>query len=325
MGDVAMTVPVLRALSSQHPNLKITVLTRSFFKPFFEDIPNVYVFEADIKGKHKGVLGLWKLSKALKKLKFDVVADLHNVLRSKVLKFFFFGKKVIQINKGRQEKSALVNGELFEQLKTTHQRYADVFKQLGFQIDLNHPIFPKKESLNSKSIQHLGTDSKKWIGIAPFAAFEGKMYPLDLMEKVIENLLKEYKVILFGAGNDEAKILDRIADQYDGVINLAGKFLLDEELDVISNLDLMLAMDSGNAHLAAMLGVKVITIWGVTHPYAGFLPFNHTIDSAILADKTHYPKIPTSVYGNKLPEGYENAMRSISPKQIISKVLDAIK
>lgn len=325
MGDVAMTVPVIRALTTQYPNVKITVLTRSFFKPFFKNIPNVCVFEADIKGKHKGVFGLWKLSKALKKTQFDVVADLHNVLRSKILKFFFFGKKVVQIDKGRQEKKALIEGELFEPLTTTHQRYADVFTQLGFQIELNSPTFPKKANLDSKVFQHMSLDSKKWIGIAPFAAFKGKMYPLDLMEKVIENLIKEHKVILFGAGNSEATILERIANQYDGVINLAGKYSLDEELEIISNLDLMLAMDSGNAHLAAMLGVKVITIWGVTHPYAGFLPFNHPIDSGVLADRTQYPKIPTSVYGNKFPKGYENAMRSISPAQIISKILVALK
>ena len=88
-----MTVPVLRALTTQHPELKITVVTRSFFKPFFQDLENVSVYEADLKGKHKGILGLYKLSKELKALNFDAVADLHNVLRSKILKFFFFGKK----------------------------------------------------------------------------------------------------------------------------------------------------------------------------------------------------------------------------------------
>ncbi len=58
MGDVAMTVPVLRALTTQYPELKITVVTRAFFKPFFQDLKNVSVYTADFKGKHKGVLGL---------------------------------------------------------------------------------------------------------------------------------------------------------------------------------------------------------------------------------------------------------------------------
>lgn len=229
-----------------------------------------------------------------------------------------------QIDKGRQDKKALIKGENFKPLKTTHERYADVFERLGFKVDLTHPVFPEKETLSPKQLQIIGDDSKKRIGIAPFAAFEGKMYPMDLMIKVIEQLAPDYNIILFGAKNEEAQQLDTISHSIENVVNLAGKLSLSEELDVISNLDVMIAMDSGNAHLAAMLGITVITIWGVTHPFAGFLPFNHSIDSTVLADRTQYPKIPTSVYGNKQPEGYENAMRSITPEHIISKLKDLL-
>ena len=320
MGDVAMTVPVLRAFVSQYPDVKLTVLTKPVFRPLFRGIENLQVVDAQIKGKHKGIFGLWKLSKSLKTLEFDAVADLHNVLRSKILKLFFFGKTVIQIDKGRKEKKALTRGQIFEQLKTTHQRYADVFQKLGYPINLQLPGAPKKVNLNETYLNVIGNDSKKWIGIAPFAAFEGKTYPLDLMSKVIEQLSKKYKILLFGARNEEAETLASLANTFDNTISLAGKFSLSEELDIISNLDLMLSMDSGNAHLAAMLGVKVLTIWGVTHPYAGFLPFNHNLDTALLADRQQFPKIPTSVYGNQFPEGYENAIKSITPDQIISKI-----
>ena len=137
-----MTVPVLRALSAQYPELKITVVTRAFFRPFFQDLENVSFYEADLKGKHKGVLGLYKLSKELKKLRFDAVADVHNVLRSKILKLFFFGKKVVQLNKGRAEKKALTSGVSFKQLKTTHQRYADVYSLLRlFQVKQFYYLF----------------------------------------------------------------------------------------------------------------------------------------------------------------------------------------
>ncbi|WP_241485235.1 glycosyltransferase family 9 protein [Psychroserpens damuponensis] len=325
MGDVAMTVPVLRALIAQHPHVKLTVLTKPFFTPFFRDLTNVTIVSAQIKGKHKGVLGLFKLSKELKRLDIDCIADLHNVLRSKILKFFLFGKQVVQLDKGRDEKKALVDGESFKQLKSTHQRYADVFEKLGFPIDLSQPIFPKKENLKEDYLKVIGNDTKPWIGIAPFAAFDGKMYPLDLMTTVIETLSKDYKVLLFGAGNEEKIILNTLAKHGESIVNLAGQFSLNEELDIISNLDLMLAMDSGNAHIAAMLGVKVITVWGITHPYAGFLPFNTTLDATILADRIKYPKIPTSIYGNKRPEDYENAMRTISPNTIVSKIINALK
>ena len=319
MGDVAMTVPVIRAFSEQHPDIRITVLTRALFKPFFRDIKNLSVYVADVKGRHKGVLGLYKLSTELKALQIDAVADLHNVLRSKILKLFFGSVPFIQIDKGKSQKKALISGQLFEQLKTTHQRYIDVFEALGFNLNLSSPTFPTKKTAPDKVRQ--GTaNSRKWIGAAPFAAFEGKTYPLDLMKEVIAELSKDYQVLLFGGGQSEIEILNTIEATHDHVINLAGQLSMDEELDVISNLDVMISMDSGNAHLAAMLGIQVITLWGVTHPYAGFYPFNQDINNALLSDRKQYPKIPTSVYGKTYPPDYKNVMRTIAPQEVVNKV-----
>ncbi|WNH13958.1 glycosyltransferase family 9 protein [Thalassobellus suaedae] len=325
MGDVAMTVPVLNGLCQKYPDIKITVLTRAFFVPFFRDLPNATVFSADVKGKHKGTFGLYKLARELNKAnEFYAIADLHNVLRSQILRKLINSKRLVSIDKGRKEKKALVSGSIFKQLKTTHERYADVFKVLGFPVDLSNPVFPNKSDLSKKLQTLLGSDSKKMIGIAPFAAHEGKMYPVDLMRDVIASLSKDYKIILFGGGQKEIDILNNFENDFNNVINIAGKLSIDEELDVISNLDVMLSMDSGNAHMAAMLGIKTITIWGVTHPYAGFAPFNQPDEYALLADRNQFPKIPTSVYGNKYPENYREASRSISPKSIVDKIKDIL-
>ena len=315
-----MTVPVLRVLTTQYPELKFTVVTRAFFKPFFQDLENVTVYEADFKGKHKGVLGLYKLSKELKALKFDTVADLHNVLRSKILKFFFLGKKVVQLDKGRAEKKALTSGQNFQQLKTTHQRYADVFKALGYVVDLSQSNFSEPKLLSEKLSVFISNKEFKTIGIAPFAAHQSKMYPLIQMERVINELSKIYNVVLFGGGKKEIEILDQLETKYKNVKSIAGKLNLEDELSLISNLDIMLSMDSGNAHIAAMLGKKVITVWGVTHPFAGFAPFNQPNDFALVADRNKFPLIPTSVYGNKFPEGYENAAGSVLETVIVSKI-----
>ena len=173
-------------------------------------------------------------------------------------------------------------------------------------------------------INFVGEKSNSWIGIAPFAAFKSKMYPLDKMVDVIDALSKDYKILLFGGGEKEISFLQPLADTYENVINLAGKLSLEEELNVISNLDIMLSMDSGNGHLAAMLGKKVITVWGVTHPFAGFTPFNQPDNYQLLSDRDKFPKIPTSIYGNKFPDGYEQAAGSISPEEIVSKIKDEI-
>ncbi|MDW7693957.1 glycosyltransferase family 9 protein [Flammeovirgaceae bacterium SG7u.111] len=328
LGDVAMTVPAVRALAIQHPDLKITILSRDFFKPLFQDIPNVSFYAADVKGKHKGVLGLKKLSSELKKLEVDAVADLHSVLRSNILKLFFklSGIPVVQIDKGRKEKKQLVEGKIFQQLKTTHQRYLDVFQQLGFDVSYTSESLSPKSAIPQKALDILKEKKEKWIGIAPHAAFEGKMYPLDLMEKVIASLNDKegVKTLLFG-GPEDKRVLDSLAQKYHHVESMVGKLSFEEELQLISNLDIMLSMDSGNAHLASVFGVKTITLWGVTHPYAGFYPFDQSPKYALLADRNQFPLIPTSIYGNKFPEGYENAMRTIQPAAVVEKVVDVLE
>jgi ADP-heptose:LPS heptosyltransferase len=79
-------------------------------------------------------------------------------------------------------------------------------------------------------------------------------------------------------------------------------------------------MDSGNAHIAAMLGIKVVTLWGATHPYTGFSPFNQSLENCLVSDREKYPLLPTSVYGNKNVARYEDAMRTISVNDIIQKI-----
>jgi len=144
------------------------------------------------------------------------------------------------------------------------------------------------------------------------------------MKEVIVNISKEHTVLLFGGGEKETKQLKTISEKNENVFSIVQPFSLNEQLDFISNLDLMISMDSANGHLAAMYGIKVITIWGVTHPYAGFAPFNQNSKHSILVDRNRHPKIPTSIYGNKFPEEYRQAINSISPEKIINKIKESI-
>ncbi len=326
MGDVAMTVPVLRALVLHYPEVKITVVSRPFFQPFFDGIPNVDFFGVDLKERHKGFLGLLRLFSDLRKLNIDAVADLHNVLRSKVVRTLFAlsGKKVAATDKGRAEKKALTSltNKTFTPVKPMVERHVDTFKQLGFSIDLSNAQFPEKATLSQDILSITGTKSQNWIGIAPFAQYESKVYPTDLMQQVMDGLAenKNYKIFLFGGGEKEIQLLNQLQNQHENVIVLAGKLKLKQELEVISNLDVMLSMDSGNAHIAAMLGIKVITLWGATHPYAGFKPFNQPDDFCLTSDRTQYPLVPTSIYGNKKVAGYEEVMRSIAVENIVEKL-----
>ena len=332
MGDVAMLVPVLSYLEVEYPSIAITLLTKPQFAPIFKSFLNIKIIEADVKGKHKGISGLYRLFKQLKQLGITSVADVHNVLRSSILKFFFKSSKIpfVQIDKGRKEKKALtrIKNKDFKQLKTTHERYADVFRKLGLKIDLSKVKQLAKSEFTSSIKAIIGEKKKKWIGIAPFAAHEGKMYPIPLMEQVIQQLEEkgEYTVLLFGGGVSEIEKLHTIVQQTSiELIVVAGKLSFEQELEVISNLDVMLSMDSGNGHLAANYNVPVVSLWGVTHPYAGFAPFAQPIENAILSDRFTYPLIPTSIYGNKYPEGYGKVMDSILPERVVQKIIETLR
>ncbi len=326
MGDVAMTVPVLRVFAETYPEVQLTVVSKKHFKPFFNTIPTINFIEADVYGKHKN-FGLLKLANEAKSKGIDAVADLHNVIRSKIISNYLRlqGYKVATIDKGREEKRKLTASEnkKFAQLKTTHQRYADVFEKLGFPLDLSKHTFPERQQLNRRLHSLIGQHTKKAIGIAPFAAHDSKMYPLEQMKQVISEVHKteKYKIFLFGGGQKEEEKLKGIASNFENVTNVAGQLTFEEELALISNLDGMLSMDSGNGHLAAMFGIPVITLWGVTHPFAGFVPFNQPMVNQLTADREQYPLIPTSIYGNKFPEGYKNAIESIKPEKVVNAVL----
>jgi ADP-heptose:LPS heptosyltransferase len=187
---------------------------------------------------------------------------------------------------------------------------------------LSQPSFPPKQKLEPAITKLFGEKNKPWIGIAPFAQYDAKVYPLDLMLEVIQLLTQNqaYEVFLFGGGTQEIKQLHLLAKDLNHVKVVPGKITFEQELQIISNLDVMLSMDSGNGHIAAMYGVKVVTLFGATHPYAGFQPFNQPKENALVPDRNQFPKLPTSVYGNKKVEGYQTAMRTISPESIVQSV-----
>ncbi len=327
LGDVAMTVPVLWSLSEQFPEFDIVFASQGFAEPLVSSIPRVSFFKADLKNRHKGFMGIWRLAKDLKKLgTYYAMADLHDVLRTKILRIFLTGsiKKVAVIDKGRFEKRAITRrkNKKLVQLKHSVKRYESVFNSLGVNLKVQF----SKLNINThiSSVPQINIEHKqgKWIGIAPFAKHKGKMYPVNLIEKVVEQLssIPNTKLFLFGGGREEIEVLTTWETQFKNTFCLAGKIKLDDELRVMEQLDIMLTMDSANMHLASLVGTPVISVWGATHPFAGFYGWNQNVDNAVQIDDLSCR--PCSVFGNKPCFRKDYAcMNLITPSQIITKVL----
>ncbi|GCB33150.1 glycosyltransferase family 9 protein [Bacteroides faecalis] len=327
LGDVAMTIPVIHSLATQYPQHKITVLSRAVWQPLFEGLPsNVSFVGADLTGKHKGIWGLNSLYSQLKRLHIDYVADFHHVLRSKYLclRFRLANIPVASIRKGRTGKKKLVrrHHKVLENQKSSFRRYADVLEELGFPVLLNFSSIYGEGKGDFSEIEPVTgpKGNQKWIGIAPFAKHRGKIYPIELQEQVVAYFAAnpDVQVFLFGGGRSEQEIFDSWTAKYPSVVSMIGKLNMRTELNLMSHLDVMLSMDSANMHLASLVNIPVVSVWGATHPYAGFMGWKQLPVNTVQLDLSCRP---CSVYGQKpCWRGDYACLREIKPEQVIAKI-----
>jgi ADP-heptose:LPS heptosyltransferase len=323
LGDVAMTVPVIKLVLQQYPQLQVTYVSTGFVQPLFADIERLSFIPADLKGRHKGVNGLFRLYKTIRNEQtVNAIADLHNVVRTKIIRgfFSFSGFKKAVIDKGRREKAALtrIKNKDFHPLKSTFERYAEVFAKLGFPVSLD------SQSHASRLTSHQKNPGTKYrIGIAPFAKHLQKQYPPDKMKEVVRllNADNDKEIIFFGGKEDVAE-LEVLENEFSNAISHAGKHSLEEELRTMSSLDLMVSMDSANMHLASLVNTPVVSIWGGTHPYAGFYGWQQDPANAVQVDL--YCR-PCSVFGKRPCYRKDWAcLNSINPVMVYDRIIQQL-
>ena len=309
-GDVAMIVPVLKEFLAQNPDVEIVFVSRKNFADLFLGVERL-TFRGVNLDDYKGLFGLRKLVKELnKEFQPKYVADLHDVLRSKIMTILFKlrRKKTATLDKGRAEKKQLTQKEnkLKKTLKPTTERYADVFRTLGFSLKLSHQL-PKNST------------PKSGIGFAPFAQHEGKMLPIEKSLELVKILSQNHSIFLFGGGKKEVEILSKWEQELDNVTSLAGKLSLKEELKKIAELELMISMDSANMHLASLVGTRVVSVWGATHYFAGFLGYGQSEKDIV--EITDLKCRPCSVFGNKpCYRGDYACLKTIEISEILKKI-----
>lgn len=326
MGDVALTAPVLAGMRMLYPDTELILLTRPAFKPFFSSIPGLQHFTPDLKNRHKGFPGIFRLFNDIRAIgRFDYVIDLHDVLRSKVLRSLFrlSGVPVSVIDKGRREKKLVIKGKIKTRLQHSAERYADTFARAGYPVKLSEsPSITPSDEVSAKVVLMMAVAGELNIGVAPYAKHILKMWPEANMVRLLNMISEKHKskFWLFG-GNEESARLADFQLKVQGSVNVAGKLTLDEELALMSKLDLMIAMDSSNMHMAALAGTKVISIWGGTDPLSGFGAWQQPEEFSISIPSAELTCRPCTTYGKgECRRGDFACMNWLTPEIVFQKM-----
>lgn len=326
LGDVAISVPLIYNLSKKYTETTFVVLSKSNLAPLFENLPkNVTFKDVDTNGKHKGLFGLFKLFRELGVVSEDIYCDIHNNLRSNFLGFLFRlkGSTCFRIFKDRVSRKKLTRkkNKIYKPLISSFNRYKKVFEDAGFalpEISVQGLDFVSEKI--HKNIETIwGIKENIWLGIAPFAKHKEKIFPLEKMEEVVARFAndKSYTVFLFGGGSNELATFEKWKSLYP-TLRIPYGIGLGKEIRLMESLDLMLTMDSANLHIASMMGIPVVSVWGATHPYSGFYGLGQKQSNAIQVDLLCRP---CSVYGEKnCYRGDFACMNGINPKTIIEKI-----
>lgn len=317
MGDVAMLPHAIRALKGAYPDVKVTVATRPLFRPFFEGL-DVDFMPIEVKTDYNSFGKLMTLAREMRDLGIDAFADTHRVWRSLVIRnvMWLHGMRTAKISKGHIEKWFRVgySNSSAVPLKHTVVRYCDVFRDLGFVFDNPAPV------VKSPRPNPLGEKHGTWVGFAPFSAHRGKTYPEDMSREAVKLLSEKYdRVFIHSGGGAEAEFAREMERTYDNVTALNGILKdLGSEMDLISNLDCVVSMDSLVMHLASLVATPVVSVWGATHPELGFLGYGCDPEGVLQVEMRCRP---CSTYGNtKCKFGDYRCIRAVTPQMIADRV-----
>ncbi|MDX5346219.1 MAG: glycosyltransferase family 9 protein [Hymenobacteraceae bacterium] len=316
IGDIVLTTPVIRAVKQQVPGAEVHFCTKPAFKSFLE--PNPYIDKLHVLSG-----SLNELVAELKAEKFDFIIDLHNNLRTRIIKARL-GVASRSFNKLNYEKWLMVNFKL-NRLPNVHivDRYLEAAAPLGVKNDgkgLDYFI-PEKDEVNLQELPE--THRNGYVGVVIGAQHFTKRLPLPRLIELCEKINKP--IILLGGPDDTATgeaIFNHFSEiqpknnqsainnqQLPIIYNACGKYNLNQSASLIKQAEVIFSHDTGLMHIAAAFGKKIYSIWGNTIPEFGMYPY-----------KTDFVKLevkelscrPCSKIGyNKCPKGHFKCMNDL--------------
>ena len=277
LGDIILTTPCLRLLKEKYPNSKIYYAVKKKFSGILYKNPEIN--EVIPLTDRQGILSYSKKIRA--KEKFDLVIDLHNSLRSKILSWRIKKKKILRYKKPYLKRLLLVylKKNLFSDQESIALSYMRELKELSIEPRVTSSmVYAKKTKKTDRLLSMIDkTKSKKIIVVAPGSHWYTKTWPLDRFIEVVHGLLDKTKSSILFLGGDEEKTLghklEREFSTNKRVFNQIGKLSLEESAYMLSQSGLLLCNDSGLMHIASAFKIKTVVLFLSTVPEFGFVPF----------------------------------------------------
>jgi heptosyltransferase-2 len=334
LGDVALTLPALDELSSHYPKARLFYATKSAYASVVKYHPAV---ERVLTLPGSGAFAFWDHLSEIKKLRPHAVLDLHDSLRTHLLKWFLRKMKIqkwVTYDRESKQRRRLVNHKTKEPVPHVVERYVKALRGLGIQAAGPYPLIvpvPKSTTSFIKNFCELKglKTSESVVALAPGSKWFTKQWPPRYWSGLADRLTEGYGAVIWWFGSPEERseieaIQSRmtVATSKRG-LNLAGEGDLLQTIQLLGHCDLFVGNDSGLTHIAVGRGCRVVAIFGSTTPSLGFAPWgphNTIVENASL------PCRPCHVHGrHSCPLGHFKCMEDLTVDLVEGAVARAIK
>ncbi|MFC1566420.1 lipopolysaccharide heptosyltransferase II [bacterium] len=326
LGDIILTIPLIKNLKKIFPDKELTVLTTPVGEKVLKNTDlDCKIIVYDKKGSQKGFLNLIKLTSELREQKFDLAIMPHRSLRTALTAYLariphrwgfsnsegkFLLTKKIQYVKGIHEIDRNLS-------------FLDEFN-LSYDKTINFKVDNETEEQVEKILKQNNFLGEKIIGIHPGSVWFTKKWPVKKFIDLIKHLsYNNYKIIIFGDKSDE-KIgfeIEKSDFLHSNVLNLIGNTTIKQLIGFIKKISLYITNDSGPMHIAAAEDIPLIAFFGPTVKDIGFFPYSKR---AIVLEKDIECR-PCGIHGgNKCPKKHFKCMNDISVDEVIEKIKDIL-
>ncbi len=305
LGDILLTTPVIRAINKKYPNSQIDYVVKKQYSSALQYNPlisSLYLYE---KEKAKSI------KDQVRKVKYDLIIDLQNNLRSCALTFRL-GTEVKRFKKPTFKKLILVwtKINLLKEFKPIPVRYAET---AALQIDDNGLDLFIPENINPKLAA-----GKKYIGICPGAKHFTKRWPEKYFIELGNRLNSQgFALVIFG-GKEDRELCEAISSKIEDGINLCNNDDLLQTASDMKQCHHIICNDSGLMHTATAVRVPITAIFGSTVSEFGFIPY--LSDNSILENNSLSCRPCSHIGRSSCPKRHFKCMQEIKPNMVFDHV-----